>query len=54
MTQAQILLSSRRRGRRLASDEPRPALTRFFSVLTEPQTALNLVYLLLAFPLGIA
>ncbi len=57
MTQAQTHMSTSlrgRRARRASSEEGRPALKRFFSVFTEPQTALNLIYLVLAFPLGVA
>ena len=54
MTQAQLAAVGR--GGRMV-DQPkrgRPILSRFFSVLKEPQTGRNLVYLIISFPLGIA
>jgi len=54
MTHVDAARGSRQRSRRGESKEWHSPAARFFSVFTELQTLLNLVYLLLAFPLGIA
>jgi hypothetical protein len=54
MTHVDAARGSRQRWRDRESTRGRSPVARFFSVFTDPQTLLNLVYLVLAFPLGIA